>query len=160
MNRGGKQNDSCWAGGEPFRRQSRGRKPHTRQSGGHQEEFRHLPYMSSSSPHYSGHRITVHQVFLPLALFCCTRRVPSKLRHLSGAVWLDHNAARRCLLLFLLCSTGCVASKRAYLVIPVCCSRVNSESFTRPCASRTGGELVCDGVVVTPNCVALRPGGR
>jgi len=65
-----------------------------------------------------------------------------------------------CLLLFLLCSTGCVASKRAYLVIPVCCSRVNSESFTRPCASRTGGELVCDGVVVTPNCVALRPGGR
>jgi hypothetical protein len=56
----------------------------------------------------------------------------------------------------LILTTGCVAPKRASLVIPQRCIHVNAESFTRPCARRNDGKLVCDGVVVSALCVQVR----
>ena len=59
-------------------------------------------------------------------------------------------------LVLLILATGCVAPKRASLVIPQRCLRVNAESFTRPCARRSDGKLVCDGVVVSAMCVEVK----
>jgi hypothetical protein len=55
----------------------------------------------------------------------------------------------------LLCSlaSSCVAPKRAHLIVPQHCIRLNAESFTRPCTTRPDGKLLCDGVVVTANCM-------
>lgn len=58
--------------------------------------------------------------------------------------------------LLLILTTGCVGPKRASLVIPQRCIHVNAESFTRPCARRSDGKLVCDGVVVSAMCVEVR----
>ena len=58
--------------------------------------------------------------------------------------------------IFLILTTGCVVPKRASLVIPQRCIHVNAESFTRPCARRNDGKLVCDGVVVSAMCVEAR----
>ena len=58
-------------------------------------------------------------------------------------------------LMILLFSEGCiVAPKRAAFVIPPHCLKINVQSFTQPCAPRTDGKLVCDGVVITASCVA------
>ena len=58
--------------------------------------------------------------------------------------------------IFLILTTGCVTPKRASLVIPQRCVHVDAESFTRPCARRNDGKLVCDGVVVSAMCVEVR----
>ena len=58
--------------------------------------------------------------------------------------------------ILLILTTGWVAPKRASLVIPQRCIHVNAESFTRPCARRSDGKLVCDGVVVSAMCVEVR----
>lgn len=52
-------------------------------------------------------------------------------------------------------ATGCVAPKRASFVIPRQCLKVDQQSFTRPCAQRVDGKLVCDGVVVTATCIKV-----
>lgn len=62
-------------------------------------------------------------------------------------------------LIFLLSgfATGCVAPKRATnLVVPARCMKLRVENFTRPCAQQMDGKLVCDGVVVTANCVEVK----
>jgi hypothetical protein len=58
--------------------------------------------------------------------------------------------------LLLILTTGCVTPKRASLVIPQRCIHVNAESFTRPCARRSDGKLVGDGVVVSAMYVEVR----
>lgn len=50
---------------------------------------------------------------------------------------------------------GCVAPKRAALVVPSRCLQVKPESFTRPCMQRSDGKLTCDGVVVTATCIEV-----
>jgi hypothetical protein len=50
-------------------------------------------------------------------------------------------------------ATGCVAPKRASFVVPRRCMKINVQSFTRPCAQRADGKLVCDGVVLTATCI-------
>jgi len=66
--------------------------------------------------------------------------------------------AIRSALALLLCivAPGCLAPKRANLVVPRRCIRIVPESFTRPCSPRSDGKLVCDGVVVTATCVAVK----
>jgi hypothetical protein len=59
-------------------------------------------------------------------------------------------------LMFCTLATGCVAPRRASLVVPRRCIQVNAESFTRPCMPRTDGKLLCDGVVVSAMCAELR----
>jgi len=49
--------------------------------------------------------------------------------------------------------TGCIAPKRASLVVPARCMK--AESFTRPCTTRPDGKLLCDGVVATATCVRV-----
>jgi hypothetical protein len=51
---------------------------------------------------------------------------------------------------------GCVAPKRANLIIPGRCVRVKAESFTRPCVPRPDGKLVCDGVVISATCSGVK----
>ncbi|MGC2194917.1 MAG: hypothetical protein WA628_09580 [Terriglobales bacterium] len=60
-------------------------------------------------------------------------------------------------LLFSTLVTGCVAPKRASLVVPRRCIHLNAESFTRPCEQRSDGKLLCDGVVVTAVCSEVMP---
>ena len=60
-------------------------------------------------------------------------------------------------LVFVFCAlaTGCVAPKRASLVVPRRCLKLDTASFTRPCMQRTDGKLLCDGVVVTATCIEM-----
>jgi hypothetical protein len=53
----------------------------------------------------------------------------------------------------LLFSTGCVHAHSARFIIPARCVGVNIQSFTEPCVPRDDGKLVCNGVVITANCV-------
>lgn len=51
---------------------------------------------------------------------------------------------------------GCMTPKRAEtFVVPGRCVKVNVQSFTRPCMQRADGKLVCDGVVITADCVTV-----
>lgn len=53
-----------------------------------------------------------------------------------------------------LLAVGCVTPKRsAGFVVPAQCMRISADSFTRPCAQRADGKLICDGVLVTATCV-------
>ena len=38
------------------------------------------------------------------------------------------------------------------------CVRISIQSFTEPCAQRADGKIVCNGVVITANCVARLSG--
>lgn len=53
-------------------------------------------------------------------------------------------------------TTSCVAPKRANLIVPRRCLKVDAASFTRPCNQREDGKIVCDGVVVTATCLQVR----
>lgn len=53
--------------------------------------------------------------------------------------------------------TGCLHVRRSDYVIPAHCVRVNVQSFTQPCMQHSDGKIVCDGVVITANCLAARP---
>lgn len=59
---------------------------------------------------------------------------------------------------WILCAlaVGCVAPKRANLIIPGRCVRMNAESFTRPCVPGPDGKLVCDGVVISATCSGVK----
>jgi hypothetical protein len=35
--------------------------------------------------------------------------------------------------------------------------KVSVQSFTQPCLQRLDGKIVCDGVVITANCLLPRP---
>jgi hypothetical protein len=66
---------------------------------------------------------------------------------------------KRALLFFIslmgcLISGGCLAPRRGALLVPGQCLKIGAESFTQPCIQRADGKLVCNGVVVTANCVA------
>ena len=43
----------------------------------------------------------------------------------------------------------------ANLIVPGRCMKMTAESFTKPCAQRADGKLICDGVVVTATCVEV-----
>jgi len=49
---------------------------------------------------------------------------------------------------------GCVHVRSSTLIIPAHCVKVSIQSFTQPCLQRVDGKLVCNGVVITANCVA------
>jgi len=51
---------------------------------------------------------------------------------------------------------GCVAPKRASFVVPRRCIKVDAQSFTRPCQQRADGKIVCDGVIVTADCIEAK----
>jgi hypothetical protein len=53
-----------------------------------------------------------------------------------------------------LSSGACLAPRRMGFMIPAHCLKIGVESFTQPCTQRTDGKLVCNGVVITANCVA------
>lgn len=57
------------------------------------------------------------------------------------------------LLAALVCLTGCLHERRSAYVIPARCMKVSVQSFTQPCAQRSDGKIVCDGVVITANCL-------
>jgi hypothetical protein len=59
------------------------------------------------------------------------------------------------LVVFCAFAVGCLAPKRARLVFPIRCLKVNAQSFTRPCVQRVDGKLLCDAVVVTATCVEV-----
>ena len=64
----------------------------------------------------------------------------------------------RIVLLAALCSlTGCLHVRHSRYVIPAHCVRVSIQSFTQPCAQRSDGKIVCDGVVITASCLAPTP---
>lgn len=55
-------------------------------------------------------------------------------------------------------TVGCVTTPKrpaSSLVVPGRCLKMTAESFTRPCAQRPDGKLVCDGVIVTATCVEV-----
>jgi len=55
-------------------------------------------------------------------------------------------------------TVGCVTTPKrpaSSLVVPSRCLKMTAESFTRPCAQRADGKLVCDGVIVTATCVEV-----
>jgi hypothetical protein len=54
----------------------------------------------------------------------------------------------------LLVSTGCIHVRSSKFVIPARCVVVSIQSFTEPCAQRADGKIVCNGVVITANCIA------
>ena len=58
------------------------------------------------------------------------------------------------LLAVLFSLTGCVHVRRPDFVIPLHCMMIRIQSFTQPCQRRADGKLVCNGVVITANCVA------
>ncbi len=67
-------------------------------------------------------------------------------------------AAALCLVTACLVTIGCVTTPKrpaSSLVVPSRCLKMTAESFTRPCAQRSDGKLVCDGVVVTATCVEV-----
>jgi hypothetical protein len=51
-------------------------------------------------------------------------------------------------------SEGCLPPRREAFIIPAHCVKIGVESFTQPCTPRANGKLVCNGVVITANCVA------
>ena len=51
-------------------------------------------------------------------------------------------------------SEGCLPPRREVFIIPAHCVKIGVESFTQPCTQRANGKLVCNGVVITANCVA------
>jgi hypothetical protein len=51
-------------------------------------------------------------------------------------------------------SEGCLPPRRAAFIIPAHCVKIGVESFTQPCTPRANGKLVCNGVVISANCVA------
>ena len=51
-------------------------------------------------------------------------------------------------------SEGCLPPRREAFIIPAHCVKIGVESFTQPCRQRANGKLVCNGVVITANCVA------
>jgi hypothetical protein len=51
-------------------------------------------------------------------------------------------------------SEGCLPPRREAFIIPAHCVKIGVESFTQPCTQRANGKLVCNGVVITANCVA------
>jgi hypothetical protein len=53
-----------------------------------------------------------------------------------------------------LLSEGCLPPRREAFIIPTHCVKIGVESFTQPCTQRANGKLVCNGVVITANCVA------
>jgi hypothetical protein len=65
--------------------------------------------------------------------------------------------ATRLVLVLTLCivALGCVAPKRATFTVPRRCVKVEAQSFTRPCQQRPDGKLLCDGVVVTAQCLEV-----
>ena len=64
----------------------------------------------------------------------------------------------RIVLLAALCSlSGCLHVRHSRYVIPAHCVRVSIQSFTQPCAERSDGKIVCDGVVITASCLAPIP---
>ena len=61
-----------------------------------------------------------------------------------------------CVVTACLVTVGCVTTPKrpaSSLGVPSRCLKMTAESFTRPCAQRPDGKLVCDGVVVTATCV-------
>jgi hypothetical protein len=54
----------------------------------------------------------------------------------------------------LLVSIGCIHVRSSKFVIPARCVSVYIQSFTEPCAQRADGKIVCNGVVITANCIA------
>jgi hypothetical protein len=58
------------------------------------------------------------------------------------------------LLAVLVSLTGCVSARKAGMIIPARCVRVNVQSFTQPCSQRPDGKFVCDRVVISASCVA------
>jgi hypothetical protein len=55
-------------------------------------------------------------------------------------------------------SQGCLLPRREAFIIPAHCVKIGVESFTQPCTQRANGKLVCNGVVITANCVAPQSG--
>ena len=66
-----------------------------------------------------------------------------------------HDTKLALTLMLCLLATSCVAPKRANLVVPRRCIKVEAASFTRPCTQRLDGKIVCDGVVVTATCMQV-----
>ncbi len=58
------------------------------------------------------------------------------------------------LLAALLAATGCIHVRSSKFVILARCVTISIQSFTEPCAQRADGKIVCNGVVITANCVA------
>ena len=52
-------------------------------------------------------------------------------------------------------AAACVAPKRASLVIPRRCYKIDIQSFTQPCRQRADGKIVCNGVLVTASCIEV-----
>lgn len=53
----------------------------------------------------------------------------------------------------LLCS--CSAKHASKVLIPANCMHVTIKDFTKPCELQEGGSLLCNGVRVRANCVAV-----
>jgi hypothetical protein len=53
--------------------------------------------------------------------------------------------------------SGCLHERHSGYVIPARCMKVSVQSFTQPCVQRLDGKFVCDGVVITANCLLPRP---
>jgi hypothetical protein len=51
-------------------------------------------------------------------------------------------------------SEGCLSARRAAFIVPAHCLKIGVESFTQPCIQRADSKLICNGVVITANCVA------
>jgi len=51
-------------------------------------------------------------------------------------------------------SEGCLSPRQAAFMVPAHCLKIGVESFTQPCIQRADGKLVCNGVVITANCLA------
>jgi hypothetical protein len=93
--------------------------------------------------------------------YCEVRTVKNTHRYPDGSGALRRSPAglrtteMALVLMFCGFATGCVAPKRASLIVPRRCLKVDAKSFTRPCVQRADGKLVCDGVVVTATCVEV-----
>jgi hypothetical protein len=62
---------------------------------------------------------------------------------------------RRLLLFACLLLVGC-GTRAARVTIPANCMKVRITDFTKPCPTLPDGDLMCDGVRVHLNCVAVR----
>jgi hypothetical protein len=73
--------------------------------------------------------------------------------------------SKRAMLLFVslmggLFSEGCMSPRRTAFIVPAHCLKIGVESFTQPCIQRADSKLICNGVVITANCVAPQSSHR
>ncbi|MBS1852160.1 MAG: hypothetical protein JST79_14720 [Acidobacteria bacterium] len=52
---------------------------------------------------------------------------------------------------------GCLQPHAFRILIPAQCVKVNITNFTQPCAQLPDQRYVCNGVVITANCVKVVP---